>query len=64
MAVELGCALEPRVIIMVLTNIVGKVIHADAHLKRAWYDKIIQSSLRTPHNMWDVLPCVRTMAGE
>eukprot|EP00975_Prorocentrum_lima_P024639 5178897-Prorocentrum_lima.AAC.1 len=64
MAVKLGCALEPRVIMMVLTNTVGKVIHEDAIRKREWYDNIIQSSLRTPHSMWDVLPCARIMTGE
>eukprot|EP00975_Prorocentrum_lima_P067119 12913117-Prorocentrum_lima.AAC.1 len=64
MAVKLGCALEPRVIMMMLTSVVDKAIQEDAILQRAWCDKTTQHSLRNPHSIWEVLPCVRIMTGE
>eukprot|EP00975_Prorocentrum_lima_P000793 162917-Prorocentrum_lima.AAC.1 len=64
MAVKLGCALEPRVIMRVLTDAVARVIHEDAILKRVLYGEISQPSLRNLNSVWDVLPFVRVMTGE
>eukprot|EP00975_Prorocentrum_lima_P056024 11743891-Prorocentrum_lima.AAC.1 len=64
MARKLGCALERRVIMMVLTTATDKVIQEDAILKRAWYDRTTQHSLRSPQSVWEVLPFVKIMTGE
>eukprot|EP00975_Prorocentrum_lima_P052372 10976423-Prorocentrum_lima.AAC.1 len=64
MAIKLGAALEPRMIMLVLSSVVEKVIEDDAILKRVWFDKIMQPHLRKPSRIWDVLTLVRMMTGE
>eukprot|EP00975_Prorocentrum_lima_P040403 8480347-Prorocentrum_lima.AAC.1 len=51
MAGKLGRALEPRVIRIVLACAVDMVILTDPGLKRVWYDKVTQTSLRNPQSM-------------
>eukprot|EP00975_Prorocentrum_lima_P071301 12936910-Prorocentrum_lima.AAC.1 len=60
MVVKLGCALEPRAIMMVLTGAADKVIHEDAMFRRAWYDKTTQHSSRNLHSVWEVWPFVKS----
>eukprot|EP00975_Prorocentrum_lima_P051188 10723936-Prorocentrum_lima.AAC.1 len=64
MALKLGAALEPRMIMMVLTNVTDKVIREDDILKRVWYDRAMQPKLRNPSSTWDIVHFVKIMIGE
>eukprot|EP00975_Prorocentrum_lima_P016519 3503595-Prorocentrum_lima.AAC.1 len=64
MAMELGAALEPRMIMLVLAGVVGKVIKEDDILNRVWSDRTLKPHLRNPSNMLDVLTCVKIVTGE
>eukprot|EP00975_Prorocentrum_lima_P064274 12896576-Prorocentrum_lima.AAC.1 len=48
MATQLGCAFEPREILQVLKCAVEKGIITDQLLKRIWWDRVSQPSLRIP----------------
>eukprot|EP00975_Prorocentrum_lima_P049453 10344564-Prorocentrum_lima.AAC.1 len=39
MALKMNCPLEPRMIMMMLANVTGKVIKEDDMLSRAWSDR-------------------------
>eukprot|EP00975_Prorocentrum_lima_P010701 2271816-Prorocentrum_lima.AAC.1 len=64
MAEKLGCALEPRVIMNVLTYAVNNVIITDTVLQITWYARVSQLSLRNPQSMSVVIMFVRTLFGE
>eukprot|EP00975_Prorocentrum_lima_P046766 9775052-Prorocentrum_lima.AAC.1 len=64
MALKLGAALEPRMIMMMLTNVTDKVIREDDILIRAWPDRAMQAKLRNPSATWDIVEFVKIMAGE
>eukprot|EP00975_Prorocentrum_lima_P048632 10175631-Prorocentrum_lima.AAC.1 len=54
MATKLGRAMEPRVIMQVLTCAVEKVVSTDHLLMRTWWDKVREPSLRNPQSWLDV----------
>eukprot|EP00975_Prorocentrum_lima_P007212 1549584-Prorocentrum_lima.AAC.1 len=64
MALKLGAALEPRMTMMMLTNVTDKVIREADILKRAWPDRALQPKLRNPSTTWDVVEFVQIMTGE
>eukprot|EP00975_Prorocentrum_lima_P059479 12470063-Prorocentrum_lima.AAC.1 len=64
MALKMNCALEPRMIVMMLANVTGKVIKEDDILSRAWSERAMQPKLRNPTATWDVLEFVKIMIGE
>eukprot|EP00975_Prorocentrum_lima_P041638 8746992-Prorocentrum_lima.AAC.1 len=49
MALKMNCALEPKMIMMMLANGTGKVIKEDDILSRAWSDSAMQPKLRKPN---------------
>eukprot|EP00975_Prorocentrum_lima_P013934 2962221-Prorocentrum_lima.AAC.1 len=61
MALKLGAALEPRMIMMALTNVTDKVIREDGILKRARSDRAMQPKLRNPSSTWDIVDFVKIM---
>eukprot|EP00975_Prorocentrum_lima_P061365 12863895-Prorocentrum_lima.AAC.1 len=63
MALKLGAALEPRMIMVVLTSVTDKVIREDDLLRRAWSDRFLQPKLRNPSSTWDIVDFVKIMPG-
>eukprot|EP00975_Prorocentrum_lima_P054930 11518477-Prorocentrum_lima.AAC.1 len=57
MALRLGANLEPRMIMMMLTNITDRVIREDDILKRTWSDRAMHPRLRNPTSTWDIGVC-------
>eukprot|EP00975_Prorocentrum_lima_P017096 3620817-Prorocentrum_lima.AAC.1 len=63
MALKMSCALEPRMIMIRLAHVTGKVIKEDDILSRAWSDRAMRPKLRNPTTTWDVLAFVKIMTG-
>eukprot|EP00975_Prorocentrum_lima_P024899 5227969-Prorocentrum_lima.AAC.1 len=63
MAVKLGCAMEPRVIMQVLSHATEEEILTDYLLTRTWWDRVSDLTLRNPQGMVDVMMCVRIVTG-